>query len=112
MNPVATRARTETETITAEIPPTTIALRTHALQAELGGLALEEIPIPRLAAQEVLVRVHAASIGFPDLLMTHGGYQFKPELPFTGGMDVAGVVVRVRRRRRACPDRRGRDSHA
>jgi NADPH:quinone reductase len=95
VNPVTTRARTGTEALAAEIPPTTIALRTHTLQAELGGLALEEIPIPQLAADEVLVRVHAVGIGFPDLLMTYGGYHFKPELPFTGGMDVAGVVVRV-----------------
>jgi NADPH2:quinone reductase len=93
VNPLSTRARAETKAIAVGIPATTIALRTHSLQAELGGLALEEIPIPRLAAHEVLVRVHAASIGFPDLLMTYGGYHFKPELPFTGGMDVAGVVV-------------------
>lgn len=95
MNPVSTRARAETETIAVGVPSTTIALRTHALLAELGGLALEELPIPRLAAHEVLVRVHAVSIGFPDLLMTYGGYHFKPELPFTGGMDVAGVVVGI-----------------
>jgi hypothetical protein len=81
VNPVSTRARAETEAIAVGVPSTTIALRTRALLAELGGLALEELPIPRLAAHEVLVRVHAVSIGFPDLLMTCGGYHFKPELP-------------------------------
>ena len=42
---------------------------------------------------EVLVRVRAASINFPDILMCQGKYQFKPELPFVPGMNFAGDVV-------------------
>ncbi|MEL6542264.1 MAG: NADPH:quinone oxidoreductase family protein, partial [Pseudomonadota bacterium] len=38
-------------------------------------------------------RVHAASLNFPDLLMTKGKYQFKPELPFTSGLECAGEVI-------------------
>jgi NADPH2:quinone reductase len=41
----------------------------------------------------VLVRVRAASVNFPDLLMTRGEYQFKPPLPFTPGLDLAGEVA-------------------
>jgi NADPH2:quinone reductase len=41
----------------------------------------------------VLVRVHAASLNFPDLLMTKGKYQFKPEVPFTSGLECAGEVI-------------------
>jgi NADPH2:quinone reductase len=41
------------------------------------------------------VSVRAAALNFPDLLMTRGGYQHKPELPFTPGMEGAGVVEAV-----------------
>ncbi len=44
---------------------------------------------------EVLVRVRAASINFPDILMCQGKYQFKPELPFVPGMNFSGDVVAV-----------------
>ena len=37
--------------------------------------------------------MHAAGIGFPDLLMTKGQYQFKPKPPFTPGVEAAGVVL-------------------
>jgi NADPH2:quinone reductase len=41
----------------------------------------------------VLVQVRAASLNFPDLLMTRGEYQFKPEVPFTAGLELAGEVL-------------------
>ncbi len=42
---------------------------------------------------EVLVDVHAVGVAFPDLLLSLGQYQMKPEPPFTLGVDVAGTVV-------------------
>ncbi len=45
------------------------------------------------AAGQLLIDVHAAGINFPDLLMTRGEYQVKPELPFVPGSEIAGVVV-------------------
>jgi NADPH2:quinone reductase len=48
-------------------------------------------PVP--ADGEVLVRIRAASLNYPDLLMTQGKYQFKPELPFVSGLEMAGEVV-------------------
>jgi NADPH2:quinone reductase len=42
-----------------------------------------------------MVRVHAAALNFPDLLMTRGGYQFRPELPYVVGMEGAGEVVSI-----------------
>nr|WP_277348898.1 NADPH:quinone oxidoreductase family protein [Sneathiella limimaris] len=42
-----------------------------------------------------MVEVKAASLNFPDLLMTYGKYQFKPELPFVIGMEGAGEVIGV-----------------
>lgn len=41
---------------------------------------------------QVLVEVHAVGVSFPDLLMSKGEYQLKPPLPFTLGVDFAGVV--------------------
>ncbi len=42
---------------------------------------------------EVRVRVRAAALNFPDLLMTQGKYQHKPPLPFVAGMECAGEVL-------------------
>lgn len=69
------------------------ALRVDRLSDDLSGCVLREIDAPKRQAGEVLVRVEAASLNFPDLLMTRGEYQFKPELPFTSGMELAGEVV-------------------
>jgi NADPH2:quinone reductase len=40
----------------------------------------------------VRVKVRAAAVNFPDLLMTRGEYQHKPALPFTPGMEMSGEV--------------------
>jgi NADPH2:quinone reductase len=40
----------------------------------------------------VVVDVHAAGVSFPEVLQTRGEYQFKPELPFVPGSEVAGTV--------------------
>jgi NADPH2:quinone reductase len=39
------------------------------------------------------IQVHAAGISFPDVLMTRGLYQYKPEPPFVLGSEAAGVVL-------------------
>jgi len=70
------------------------ALLVEELLPEFGGCRLAEgleAPVPR--AGEVQVKIRAAALGFPDLLMTHGGYQHKPELPFTPGTEMAGEVT-------------------
>ena len=69
------------------------ALRVERLTDDLSGTQLLDLPVPERAAGEVLVRVHAASLNFPDLLMTRGDYQFKPAPPFTSGLECAGEVV-------------------
>lgn len=63
---------------------------------ELGSpdvLRVEERPAPPLGAGDVRVRIEAAGVNFPDLLMVAGKYQFKPPLPFVPGMESAGVVI-------------------
>lgn len=58
-------------------------------------LTVEEVPPPQLKPGHVRLRVHAVGFGFPDALMVAGKYQVKPEVPFTPGSEVAGVVTEV-----------------
>ncbi len=51
-----------------------------------------EIDEPVAGADQVLIDVEAAGVVFPDLLLTRGEYQMRPELPFTLGSEVAGTV--------------------
>ncbi len=67
----------------------------EALAQDFSRVALKDLPLPEPGAGEVRVRVEAASLNFPDLLMLKGEYQFKPAPPFTVGMDLAGVVDAV-----------------
>ncbi|WP_298304481.1 NADPH:quinone oxidoreductase family protein [uncultured Erythrobacter sp.] len=69
------------------------ALRVETLSGDLSGVHLVDWPAPDRAPGEVLVRVKAASLNFPDLLMTKGTYQFKPLVPFTCGLELAGEVI-------------------
>jgi NADPH2:quinone reductase len=59
----------------------------------LSGLAVEEAPDLEAADGQVVVDVTAAGVNFVDALMVQGAYQIKPQLPFTPGMEVAGVVA-------------------
>lgn len=54
-----------------------------------------EVPEPEPGPADVLVEVESVGISFPDLLLSKGEYQLRPELPFTLGVDVAGTVVSV-----------------
>jgi NADPH2:quinone reductase len=69
------------------------ALVVEDLAADFAGCAVRDVPTPSPDPGDVLVRVRAASVNFPDLLMTRGEYQFKPPLPFTPGLDIAGEVA-------------------
>src|SRR5690606_38355952 len=57
-----------------------------------SGVEIREVPDVVARAGEVLVRVHSVGIAFPDLLLSKGEYQLKPEVPFTIGIDAAGTV--------------------
>ncbi len=65
---------------------------------EFGGpevLKLEEIPTPKPAAGQVLIRVHAAGVNPYDTYMRNGTYAIKPPLPYTPGSDAAGTVEAI-----------------
>jgi len=61
---------------------------------ELGGpdsVRVAEVDEP-ISDGGVVIDVHAAGVAFPDALLTRGLYQYRPELPFTLGAELAGVV--------------------
>src|SRR5579864_8467065 len=58
-------------------------------------LRLETFVSRPLAAGEVRVAVRAAGVNFPDILMAAGEYQLKPDLPFTPGVEAAGIVTEI-----------------
>ena len=59
------------------------------------ALKWKELPTPEPKAGEVRVAIEAASLNFPDLLIVHGKYQFKPPLPFVPGSEYAGHIDAV-----------------
>lgn len=69
------------------------AWRVHQLGEPRHALVLDEVEDPRPGADEVLVRVAAAALNFPDVLLCEGSYQERPDLPFTPGFEVAGRIV-------------------
>src|SRR3989442_14127256 len=58
-------------------------------------LVYEGTERPALGAGDVRIRVRAAGVNFPDLLIIENKYQFKPPLPFAPGGEVAGDVIEV-----------------
>ena len=58
-----------------------------------ADVVVREVDEPDRPPHDVLVDVHAVGVSFPDLLLSKGQYQMKPEPPFTLGVDVAGTVV-------------------
>jgi NADPH2:quinone reductase len=71
------------------------AVVVEALAPDYAGVAIRDIPMPEPGPGEVLVKVRAAAVNFPDLLQTRGEYQHRPALPFVAGMEAAGEVVAV-----------------
>jgi NADPH2:quinone reductase len=79
------------------------AVQIVELSGPESGLREVELPDPEPShpmtpGQGVVVEVRAAGVSFPELLQSRGLYQFKPDLPFVPGSEVAGIV------RSASPD--------
>lgn len=65
---------------------------------KFGGtenLSVDEIEKPTVGAGEVLIKTAAAGINFADTMLRQNKYLFTPELPFTLGFEVAGIVEAV-----------------
>ncbi|GAB4230017.1 MAG: NADPH:quinone oxidoreductase family protein [Ekhidna sp.] len=68
------------------------------LVKELGGpdtLVVSEHTIEAPGSGRVLIEVKYAGVNFPDILITQGKYQFQPDLPFSPGGEVSGVIKAV-----------------
>ena len=58
-------------------------------------LVLKELAALVPKEKEVILSVKACSLNFPDTLIIQGKYQYKPELPFTPGSDISGIIKEV-----------------
>jgi NADPH2:quinone reductase len=56
-------------------------------------MRLSEIDVPSPGPGQLLIRVRAAALNFPDVLLVRGQYQVRPPLPFTPGVELCGDVV-------------------
>jgi NADPH:quinone reductase len=69
----------------------------RALVSEAPGgpetLVLRDLPAPTPGAGDLLVRVRACAINFPDVLIIEDKYQLKPQRPFAPGGEIAGEVI-------------------
>lgn len=72
-------------------------MRAVEVQELIGpeGVRVGERPPPSCGAGEIAIDVKAAGVNFPDVLLSYGKYQFKPEPPFVPGGEVSGVVAEV-----------------
>lgn len=68
------------------------ALVCHKITDDLSGVDIREVDRPVPGPGEVLIKVAATSINFPDILLCQGKYQLKLDPPFTPGMDIAGTI--------------------
>ena len=59
------------------------------------ALVIENITLPDPKAGEVKIRVRAAGVNFPDVLIIQKKYQLQPPLPFTPGAEISGDVISV-----------------
>ena len=67
------------------------AWRVHEL-GDPSAMTLDEVPVPTPGDGQVLVKVRAAALNFPDVLMAMGTYQERPPLPYTPGLELCGEV--------------------
>jgi len=61
----------------------------------LENLTVQDVLSPVAAPGQVVVKVHAASINYPDALMAMGKYQVRPPLPFIPGGELSGTIIAV-----------------
>jgi NADPH:quinone reductase len=60
---------------------------------DVGGLVVEDVAPPTPGPGQVLIDVEATGVNYADAIMVAGRYQTKPPLPFSPGLETAGVVV-------------------
>src|SRR5919112_4970872 len=81
------------------------AWRVHELGDPSKVMSLDEVDQPTPGEGQVLVKVRAAALNFPDVLMAMGMYQEKPPLPYTPGVELCGEIVETGQRVIGSPSR-------
>jgi NADPH:quinone reductase len=71
------------------------AWQIERLGEPIDVMSLNEVVVPAIGPDEVLVKARAIAINFPDALLARGEYQVKPELPFSPGLELCGEVTEV-----------------
>lgn len=71
------------------------AWRVHETGEPRAVMRLEEVAEPVAGPGQLLLRVRAADVNFPDALLCRGQYQVRPPLPFTPGVEVCGEILAV-----------------
>src|SRR6478735_10426826 len=74
------------------------AWRVHELGDPSKVMSLDEVDQPTPGEGQLLVKVRAAALNFPDVLMAMGMYQEKPPLPYTPGVELCGEIVETGQR--------------
>jgi NADPH2:quinone reductase len=74
------------------------AWRVHELGDPSKVMSFDEVDQPTPGEGQVLVKVRAAALNFPDVLMAMGMYQEKPPLPYTPGVELCGEIVETGQR--------------
>jgi NADPH2:quinone reductase len=67
------------------------AWRVHGL-GDPSAMTLDDVPVPTPGEGQLLVKVRAAALNFPDVLMAAGLYQVRPPLPYVPGIELCGEV--------------------
>ena len=79
--------------MTTDVPSTMRAWRTHEYGEPIDVLKLDTVDVPEPAPGEVLVHAHAIPFNLNDLERINGGNMMvQPELPYSPGMEVMGIV--------------------
>ncbi|KAI1139366.1 NAD(P)-binding protein [Hypoxylon sp. FL0543] len=76
-------------------PTTTKQWTVSGTDKGFDGLGLNEAPIPKVGDNDVLVKLHAASLNYRDLIIPKGQYPFATKFPVVAASDGAGEVVEV-----------------
>jgi len=71
------------------------ALVVEELLPDYAGVHIRDVPMPEPGPGQVRIKVRASAVNFPDLMQTRGEHQHKPDVPFVGGMELAGDVDAV-----------------
>jgi NADPH2:quinone reductase len=70
-----------------------VVCKEHGMPEKLE--LVEDWAEPEIGDHDVLIKVKAAGLNFPDVLIIQGKYQFQPELPFIPGNECSGEIEAV-----------------